>query len=376
MNAPVHVARSPRRTQNWLDLLWQPLVWSVPFALFFGTLWGGNWPAYWTAYKISMVFSYTIRWSTVAVERLLLPRLRLTAPAGRYPWWREGGLFAIVSVTASLVSAVLVDRFVYPGFLQGSRAWQSTAAFSLVFTLLVGGIIYARVFYRISVERALQVERMRAELARAELRSLRSQVHPHFLFNTLNTIAALIAEDPRAAEDIVTRLADVFRYSLTTASGDHARFGDEMEFLRAYLAIEHARLGSRLHFDESIEPGLETVPVPGLLFQPLVENAVRYAVAEREAGGSVRLEARRDGDSLRVTVSDDGPGFVPGTPARGHGVGLESVRERLRLAGSGHSLEIDSRPGHGARVTVTLPLRPELPPPSSFPTSQEPSPCD
>lgn len=374
MNAPEPARQRRRHPKAFLDVLWTPPLWAIPFGLFFGTLAGGGLETYRQAFVVSLVFSYLIRLSVYLVEHFALPRFRREETPGRYPWLREAALFMVASVSASILAAVVVDRTVYPGFLQGSRAWRYTALFSLVFTLLVGGIIYARLFYRIAIARALQVERMRAELARAELRALRSQVHPHFLFNTLNTIAALIVEDPRAAEDIVTRLADVFRYSLASASGDHARFGDELEFLRAYVAIERARLGDRLTYVESVEPGLEAVPVPGLLFQPLVENAVRYAVAEREAGGTVRLEARRDGaGSLRVTVADDGPGFTPGAPPRGHGVGLESVRERLRLAGAGHALDLDSVPGSGTRVVVTLPLQP-APSPSLAPLENEP--CD
>lgn len=356
MNAPVPNRR--RHLFRLVELLWTVPLWAIPFALFFGTLSGSTWGDYREAYRISLVFTLVIRTSLLAVEWFALPLLRAGAAPGRYPWLREGALFMSASIAASLLSALLVDRFVHPSFLEGAQGLRTTALFSLLFSMLVGGIVYARVFYRLSVERALQVERMRAELAQAELRTLRSQVHPHFLFNTLNTIAALIAEEPRAAEEIVTRLADVFRHSLASASGEHARFGDELEFLRAYLAIEHARLGERLRFVESVEPGLEAVPVPGLLFQPLVENAVRYAAAEREKGGTVRLEARREGGSLRVTVSDDGPGFTPGAPPRGSGVGLSSVRERLRLAGEGHTLDIDSSPGRGARITVILPIDP------------------
>ena len=376
MNAPATYPPSPRRTRRFSEVLWTPLLWGVPFALFFGTLWGGTWEAYRISYLVSLVFAYVIRLSVFAVERLVAPRLRARVAAGRYPWLREGGIFMLTSMAAALLAAVLVDRFVVHDFLDGPRAWRVTALYSALFSILVGGIVYARVFYRVSVERALQVERMRAELAQAEYRALRAQVHPHFLFNTLNTIAALIAENPRAAEDVVTRLADVFRHSLASASGNHARFGDELEFLRAYLSIEHARLGERLRYEESVEPGLEAVPVPGLLFQPLVENAVRYAAAERAEGGTVRLEARREGGSLRVTVADDGPGIAPGARPSGHGVGLESVRERLRLAGEGHALEIDSAPGRGTRITVTLPLEPPAPVGSPVPSPQEYRPCD
>src|ERR1043166_8531922 len=186
--------------------------------------------------------------------------------------------------------------------------------FAVAFSLLVGGIIYARVFYRQAVSRAVALERMRAELARAELRGRRAQGNPHFLFKTLNTIDALINENPAAAEDVVTRLADVFRHALTSSGREHTRLADELEFVRAWLAIERARFGDRLRVVEEIEPGLDDVPVPGLLFQPLIENAVRYAVAPRAEGGTITLRVRRDpaGDTLTAEIADDGPGFVPG----------------------------------------------------------------
>src|SRR5258708_12584582 len=116
------------------------------------------------------------------------------------------------------------------------------------------------------------LERRQGELGCAELRALRAQVNPHFLFNTLNTIAALINENPAAAEDVVTRLADVFRHALTASGREHTRLADELEFMRSWLAIERARFGDRLRVVEDIEPGLPAVPLPWLLFQPLIEN--------------------------------------------------------------------------------------------------------
>jgi LytS/YehU family sensor histidine kinase len=265
-----------------------------------------------------------------------------------------------VSVGASYVAAILVDRFLVRGFLGSPRAWLISGMFAVAFTLLVGGIIYARVFYGQAVSRAVALERMQAELARAELRALRAQVNPHFLFNTLNTIAALISENPAAAEDVVTRLADVFRHALTASGREHTRLADELEFLRSWLAIERVRFGDRLRVVEDIEPGLDDVPVPGLLFQPLIENAVRYAVAPRAEGGTVWLHVRRDpsGETLTAEIADDGPGFAPGVRPSGNGVGLESVRERLRLGGAGHAFALESTPGGGTRVRVTLPIAP------------------
>jgi sensor histidine kinase YesM len=180
-------------------------------------------------------------------------------------------------------------------------------------------------------------------------------MNPHFLFNALNTIASMVREDPAAAEDTTTRLAELFRYALRASDRDHAPFADELSFVRDYLAIEHRRFGARLQVIESIAPGVDHVPVPTLLLQPLVENAVRHGIGPRTEGGVVRLAAHPKDDTLVIEIADDGPGF--GAPAAaGNGFGLHSVRERLRVAGPPHALEIESSPGHGTRVRIVLPM--------------------
>jgi signal transduction histidine kinase len=352
----------PRRRANlFVGLVLAPIAWAVPFALFFGTLYGGDLRSYGAAYLVSLVFAVVIRGAIMLAEQMLVPMLRRRGtPATGYPWLADAAVYMSVAVTASYVAAILVDRFLVRGFLGTPRAWLISGMFAVAFSLLVGGIIYARVFYRAAVARAVALERMRSELERAELRALRAQVNPHFFFNTLNSIAALIHENPAAAEDVVTRLADVFRHALTASGREHTRLADELGFLRSWLAIEHVRFGERLRVVEDVEPGLDEVPVPGLLFQPLVENAVLYAVAPRAEGGTITLRVRRDpsGKTITAEVADDGPGFTPGTRPRGNGVGLESVRERLRLSGEPHAFALESEPGRGTRVRITLPLAP------------------
>jgi signal transduction histidine kinase len=341
-----------------VSLVVGPALWAIPFALFFGTLYNADLRGYGWAYVVSLVFAFVIRTATVLAARVLVPRLGLREPERARHWLPEAAIYLVVSVSASFLAAGIVNQFLIPGFLGSPRAWLVSGMFAIAFTFLVGGIIYARVFYRASVARAVALERMRSELARAELRALRAQVNPHFLFNTLNSIAALIHENPAAAEDVVTRLADVFRHALTASSREHTRLADELGFLRSWLAIEHVRFGDRLRVVEDVEPGLDDVAVPGLLFQPLIENAVRYAVAPRAEGGTITLRVRRDSSGATITaeIADDGPGFVPGARPRGNGVGLESVRERLRLGGEPHAFALESEPGHGTRVRIRLPL--------------------
>ena len=352
--------RAYRRSNLLVSLFVAPLLWAIPFALFFGTLYHADLGGYGWAYLVSLVFAAVIRGATVIAERVLVPRLRARAPDGASRWLPEAAIYLVVSVSASFLAAAIVNQFLVPGFLGSPRAWLISGMFATTFSILVGGIIYARVFYRASVARAVALERMRSELGRAELRALRAQVNPHFLFNTLNSIAALIHENPAAAEDVVTRLADVFRHALTASGREHTRLADELDFLRSWLAIERVRFGDRLRVVEDVEPGLDDVPVPGLLFQPLIENAVRYAVAPRAEGGTITLRVRRDpsGDTLTAEIADDGPGFAPGARPAGNGVGLDSVRERLRLGGGKHAFALESGPGSGTRVRITLPLAP------------------
>jgi signal transduction histidine kinase len=351
-----------RRSSLFVALVLSPLLWAVPFALFFGTLYGRSWSGYAGAYVVSLVFAFLIRAATMLTGRVLIPRMRLRRDDSPGAWIPEAATYLVTSVSASYLAAFLVDRFLDRGFLDSPRAWLISGLFAVMFSVLVGGLIYARVFYRTSVARAVALERVRSELARAELRALRAQVNPHFLFNTLNTIAALIGENPAAAEDVVTRLADVFRHALTASAREHTRLAEELDFLRSWLAIERVRFGDRLRVVEDIEPGLDDVPVPGLLFQPILENAVRYAVAPREEGATLTLRVRRDpnGRTLTAEIADDGPGFTPGARPQGHGVGLESVRERLRLGGVGHAFALETAPGQGTRVRVTLPLVPAV----------------
>jgi signal transduction histidine kinase len=361
-----HEAPGTRRrtpVQSLVRILWHQPLWAIPFAIFFGTIYGGGAvTSYVHAFKISLVFAYTVAFAIWGLEALVLRRLGKPAyHGGTLPLWVEAVGYTVTVLLASYAAAVVVHLTLLPGFLGSPRAVAISGMFALLFAVLFGGIAYAIVFYRQAVERARAVEQMRAELAQAELRALRAQINPHFLFNTLNAIAALIAVDPPAAEDLTTRLADVFRYALKGSERERAPFGEELEFLRTTLAIERARFGERLRVEEAIEPGLEALAVPSLLLQPLVENAVRHGIAGRLDGGTVRLAARREGDLLVVEVEDDGPGLNGSESRSGAGFGLHSVQERLRTAGPPNALDIASIPGRGTRVRVTLPVIPTAP---------------
>ena len=346
-----HAAR-----RSFVRLLWQQALWAIPFALFFGTLFGARWADYLATFRLSLVFAYVIGLATWATTYFLVPRLPRQPATGSQSPLHLALSFGLITLLASYVAALIIHFTLMPDILGDVRNILITGFYSVLFYGLFGGIRFAINYHHLAIERARAVEQARAELAQAELRALRAQINPHFLFNTLNTIASLIASNPAAAEETTTQLAELFRYALRASDRDQAPLREELDFLRGYLAVERARFGNRLVVEEAIEAGLDEVKVPTLLLQPLVENAVRYGATARPEGGRVRLSARRDGRTLVLEVADDGPGIDLGAPPSGNGFGLHSVRERLRAAGLADGLAIESQPDAGTLVRIRLPL--------------------
>jgi len=369
MPTPTTPIRTPARGLLRL-LIWQP-IWAIPFAIFFGTIFGSTWRDFVLAYEMSLVFAFCIGVALWFVRFFIEPRIPDDdAPGGH---WQRGAWYSGMAVFASYVAAIIIHFTIQPGFVGSWRALAVSTMYTLLFVALFTAANFARAFYLKAIDRARAVEQARAELAQAELRALRAQIHPHFLFNTLNSIASLISVNPRAAEETTTQLADVFRYTLRASGLDRVPLADELEFLRNVLAIEHTRFGDRLHVVEELEPGIESIPVPSLLLQPIVENAVRHGIGARVAGGTVKISAHRESTTtgaplLVVAIEDDGPGFDPSAPrgagGSGAGFGLHSVRERLRVAGPPHALAIETPPAGGTRVVITLPASSADVPPS------------
>jgi signal transduction histidine kinase len=195
-------------------------------------------------------------------------------------------------------------------------------------------------------------QELRFLAGRAELKALRAQINPHFLFNALNAIAGLIHEHPALAEETVEHLAEVFRYTLRKSEREWARLDEEMEFVAAYLRVEQARFGERLRVELDIDPAVRVEQVPAMSIQPLVENAIKHGVSVVERRGVIRIGARREAGRLRVEVSDNGPGFVK---TSGDGHGLRNVADRLRgYYGDAAHLSWENLP-EGARVWFEIP---------------------
>lgn len=213
----------------------------------------------------------------------------------------------------------------------------------------------ATMYHRESRDR----EQLEVQLAQAQVQSLKLQLHPHFLFNTLNTITALISQDPQGAERMVSGLSDLLRLSLRNASEQEVPLDRELEILQHYLSIQEIRFADRLTVRYDIGADVRQALVPNLLLQPLVENAIRHGIAPRAAPGTIVVSAHRANDVLQLVVEDDGVG--PGATSDGEGIGLRNTRARLeRLYGSRHRMEFTGGRYGGFVVHMEIPFRSAL----------------
>lgn len=222
----------------------------------------------------------------------------------------------------------------------------------LTYSVIVGLTSAARA-YRALHRSQLARARLREELARAEAGALRAKMQPHFLFNTLNAITALVRSDPLTAERLIARLGDLLRLSLEELRSPETLVADELKFTDAFLAIEQLRLGARLRVERRIDPKALHVRIPSLLVQPLVENAVHHGIALRVEGGTVRIEIECRAPTLHIRVANDGPAAT----RIDERVGLGTTRARLQQRyGDAASMTIDTAEGSHFQVLIGIPL--------------------
>ena len=294
----------------------------------------------WPAYSVSMLF---VTWLALVIAvalcklRALLQRL-----PGHMPYVGVWLLIVLIVLVASAVARWL------DGSLQMQLIGSSMSMFvrdNVLIAALLGAAML-RYFYVLA-----QWQARLSAVTRAQVEALQARIRPHFLFNSMNTVAALIRVDPDAAEHTVEDLSELFRAALGQHDTGDGTLGDELALIERYLAIEQLRLGARLHVHRELDDLPADFPLPRLLLQPLVENAVRHGIQPLREGGEVILRGQRDGNGIRVEIGNP----LPATPpAPGNGHGLDSVRRRVAYR-YGAQAKVQAGP-QGDRYVVVLQL--------------------
>ena len=260
----------------------------------------------------------------------------------------------LLYVSRTIIAYAAVGRPYDYGYLPARYVMEfgNDAVSYLYFVVLI--TLYR--YYKTTRQRELRTAQLERGLAQAELRNLRLQLQPHFLFNALNTISSTMYEDPRSADRMIGQLSQLLRLSLRTSQEQEVPLRDELEVLDCYLGLMRARFGKRLTTNLVTAPETLDARVPSLLLQPLVENAIRHGNASHATGGAIEVNVKRVGSMLDIDIVDDGPGAPNGIDVYGRGVGLSSTRDRLHLLyGKAHRFEAGNRNG-GFAVSIALPF--------------------
>jgi signal transduction histidine kinase len=264
----------------------------------------------------------------------------------------------VLSVPVSL-GHILILQNINAIVLAWARSYQPPLPF---LALLVGlGATNIMVYWGIiAVSQAVNYFRKYQErefrLAQAQLQALRMQLHPHFLFNTLNAIAELVHSDPESADRSIVSLSELLRFSLETEKAQEVTLKKELDFLEKYVEIQRTLMRDRLNVRMNIDPETLDARVPNMLLQPLVENAIKHGISPRSEGGNIEVYARRLDGKLCVEITDDGLGMSE--VEHDNGVGLVNTRKRLKhLYGAAHAFNLSSFPGRGVTIRISIPFR-------------------
>jgi two-component system, LytTR family, sensor kinase len=275
-------------------------------------------------------------------------------PLDRRRPWRNAGIHIVAGSVLAIVKTA-AERALF-AWLTGIWTYWLLSTFALQFVVYVAIVAAAHgVGY---YQRSREHEHLEARLAETRLQLLSMQLQPHFLFNTLNTIAELVHDDPDKADYMIAGLSDLLRRALDLGAAQEIPLDTELDLLARYLGIQKARFGDRLQVNTTIDVDARDATVPVLLLQPLVENAIRYGLATRLASGRIDIDVRRAGPKLLISVVDDGPGAARDAGVQKERLGLGNTRARLEaLYGADHRLELMNADGRGARVSLEIPYR-------------------
>ena len=331
---------------------------------------------------VKLVDSFYLQMTWAILWAFATPLVLLAAsklPIERNNWIRSTllhiPLCLVLSVLVTALGRVII--WLYFGYRAGRPlTFESVTNFVVAnfsegigIYLLIAVSFYAFSFYRRFREGQLRTLQLEAQLSQAQLHALKMQLHPHFLFNTLHSISALLNKDPQASRRMITRLGDFLRLTLENSGAQEVTLQKEMEFLTCYLEIERVRFQDRLVTRTDLGEETLDAKVPNLILQPIVENAIRHAIAPRSTPGLIEIEAKQDGNKLRIQVRDNGPGISEHRTSESvlnKGLGLTNTGTRLeQLYGTAHLFDLRNSSEGGLVVTLEIPFhRDGLTPPA------------
>ena len=340
-----------RRWLSWLIVFagWSALV--IVFAVSSSLTYALTYqPPRWR-YTLAMAAT---EWYVWAAFTPLLAWLSRRFRISRQQWWRAL-ILAALGIPAAFVKVTLTR--ILRGAIGGGEYFQITdlATQYLIYWAIVIAV-HVWQDHRRAQERELRTSQLEALLAQTRLQMLSMQLQPHFLFNTLNTIAELVHQQPEAAEEMIGRLSRLLRQTLQAGAVDRVPLARELELLEQYIEIQRARFGDRLHVEVSADDAALVALVPSLLLQPLVENSIKHGIGARAGSGHIEVAAGRTADRLWIEVRDDGGGLRDGTVREG--VGLANCRSRLQALYGADAcrLEVISREKGGVTVRIDTPF--------------------
>lgn len=309
-------------------------------------------------------FGRAVMWALMAP---LILRMREKMPLSRGHWW--GGIGFHLGMSFVVMATYYLGRMLaYMLFweeLSGEfwptafKSFYGRNIIDMAYYWAVLAFGYSLEIYHRYKNEELKSVQLEARLVETELKALREQLRPHFLFNTLNTISVLVREKKNDdAVTLIARLSSLLRMSLDNTRVHEVTVRQEMDFLERYIDIQKARFSDRLNVGIAIEPAAMEARIPNLLLQPLVENAILHGIASKSGPGRVDVTGRVEDGKLHLEVRDDGPGLGDGMKRAKEGVGLSNTRERIaKIYGAQGQLSLRSEPGRGVTVQIVLPCR-------------------
>ncbi|MFQ6082804.1 MAG: sensor histidine kinase [Candidatus Aminicenantia bacterium] len=276
--------------------------------------------------------------------------------------------FVIKEISISSIAVLFVtgiDLFIIKIFLKippfnplNPREFLFILLINLTVTTIFISIHYASSFYQ-EIQKRIIAEKEAKEMAtKAEFKALKAQINPHFLFNTLNSIAALTRLNPGKAEKMIENLAEIFRYTLQSSQKELITLKQELDLIDTYIQIEKARLGERLKIEKKISPENLEIAIPSLIIQPVVENAIKHGVSTHSEIGKIKIIAHKENKIIKIRIEDNGPGIPKNKLSNifSSGTGLQNISDRLeKIYGQKGLLEIENIMPHGLAVTINIP---------------------